>query len=85
MCSHTGQGDVQTYIEVLNNGVLFGSLQHAAIPLLQSLGLRDLLFGRMTVEDVVISFTWRARPNMSCFIPVVDKVYENVYSKYVNT
>lgn len=46
-------------------------VQHLFVPLLQSLGFGYLLVRRMAVEDVVISFTGRARPDVSSSIPGV--------------
>ena len=43
-------------------------VEHLFVPLLQSLGLGYLLVRGVAMEDVVVSFTWRTRPNMPCCV-----------------
>lgn len=45
-----------------------GLVQHLSVPFLEALGFGDLLIGRVTVEDVVITFARRTRPNVSSHI-----------------
>lgn len=44
-------------------------VQHLPVPLLKPFGLGDLLIRRVAVENVVISFTGRAGPDVTCHIP----------------
>lgn len=46
-----------------------GLVQHLLVPLLQPLWLRDLLVGRVTVEDVVVPLAGRTGPNVTCCVP----------------
>lgn len=61
-----------SYFVVVQNPLCKGLVQHFPVPLLQSLWLWDLLVGRMAVEDVVVSFTWRTRPDVALGIPEGD-------------
>lgn len=54
------------YLIVMHNALRYGFIQHLFIPLLQPLRLGYLLVCRVTVKDVVISFTRRASPDVSC-------------------
>lgn len=63
-------GTLYTYLVVINDSFCKGLIQHFAVPFLKSLGLGNLLIWRMTVEDVVVPFTWWAGPNMASHIPV---------------
>lgn len=51
-----------------------GLVQHFAVPFLQALGFRDLLIGRVTMEDIVIAFTRRTRPDVSRNVSAVEKL-----------
>lgn len=51
-------------------------VQHLSVPLLEPLGLGDLLVRRVTVENVVISFTGWAGPDVTHHIPEGDKSYQ---------
>lgn len=44
-------------------------VQHLSVPLLESLGLGYLLVSRVAVENVVISFTGWAGPDVTRHIP----------------
>ena len=57
------------YLVVMHDPLRHGLVQHLLVPLLQSLGLRDLLIHRVTVEDVVIALTGWASPYMPRGIP----------------
>lgn len=57
------------YLVVMQNPLSKGLIQHLPVPLLQPLGLGDLLVRRMAVEDVVISFTGRTCPDVALGIP----------------
>ena len=46
-----------------------GLVKHLAVPLLQSLGLGDLLVGGVTVEDVVVTLARGAGPDMRRHVP----------------
>lgn len=49
-----------------------GLVQHFAVPLLQALGFWDFLVGRVTVEDIVITFTRRTCPDVRCNVSRVE-------------
>lgn len=53
------------------------SIQHFLVPLLQPLGLGDLLVLRVAVEDVVVPFTGGARPDMTIHIAAWDQGWED--------
>ncbi len=53
------------YLVVMQNSLCKGLIQHLPVPLLQPLRLWDLLVRRMAVEDVVVSFTGRTRPDVA--------------------
>lgn len=55
-------------------------VQHLFVPLLQSLGFGYLLIRRMAVEDVVISFTGRAGPDVSSSIPGVVRQNQDMWA-----
>lgn len=42
-----------------------GLVQHFLVPLLQAFGFGDLLVWRVTVKDIIISFTGRTGPDVS--------------------
>lgn len=44
-------------------------VQHLPVPLLQSLGLWDLLVGRVAVENVVVAFARWTRPDVALRVP----------------
>ena len=50
-----------------------GLLQHLPVPLLQPLGLGDLLVGRVAVEDVVVPLTGGARPDVPLRVAMGEK------------
>ena len=56
---------MSTHLVVDDNSLNDGLVQHFLVPVLQSLGLGDLLFWRVTVENVVIPLWRRARPDVS--------------------
>lgn len=53
------------YLVIMHDSFRHSFVQHLLIPLLESFGLRDLLIGRVTMEDVVIPFAGWARPDMT--------------------
>lgn len=53
------------YLVVVEYPLCKGLVQHLTVPFLQALRFGDLLIGGVTVEDVVVTFARRARPNMS--------------------
>lgn len=61
----------------MNYVLRLSPIQHLPVPLCQPLGLWDFLFFRMTVEDVVISFTGRTGPNVGCQIPTPQHSLNN--------
>ena len=55
---------VKVYLVVCDDPVLYSLVHHLFIPVLKSLGLRDLLIGWVTVEDVIIPFPRRTCPDV---------------------
>lgn len=53
------------YLVVVYYALCYGFVEHLLVPLLQSLGLWDLLIQRMAVEDVVIALARRASPDVT--------------------
>lgn len=51
-----------------------GFVQHLSVPLLEPLGFGNLLVRRVAVENVVISLTGRARPDVTHHIPDQDNL-----------
>lgn len=66
------------YLIVMHDALCYGFIQHLFIPLLQPLGLGYLLVCRVTVEDVIISFTRRASPDVSCGKPKKNKIQKGL-------
>jgi len=62
------------YLVVMHDALCYRFIQHLFIPLLQPLGLGYLLVCRVTMEDVIISFTRRASPDVSCGKPKKNKI-----------
>lgn len=56
---------LESYLVVVHDALSDSLVQHLFVPLLQALGLWDLLIHGVTMEDVVITFTRRTRPNVS--------------------
>lgn len=56
------------YLVVVQDSFSEGLVQHLPIPVLKPLRFGDLLLVGMTVEDVVIPFTWWTRPNVALSI-----------------
>lgn len=54
------------YLVVMNNSLCDSLVQHLLVPFLQPFRFGDFLIRWVTVEDIVISFTWWTRPDMSC-------------------
>lgn len=54
---------------VMDDALRNSLVKHLFVPLLQSLGLGDLLVWRMAVEDIVIPLTWWAGPDMPGGVP----------------
>lgn len=50
---------------IVDDALRDGFVQHLLVPLLQPLGLGDLLVGRVAVEDVVVPFAGRTGPNVT--------------------
>lgn len=50
----------------MDNSLRYSLVQHLLVPLLQAFWLRDLLVLWVTVEDVVVAFTGRTGPDMTC-------------------
>ena len=57
------------YLVLNDNTISDGLIKHLLVPINQSLVFGNLLFHRVTMKNVVISFTRRARPYMSNLIP----------------
>lgn len=55
-----------------------GFVEHLAVPLLQSLGLGDLLVGGMAMEDVVVTLARGAGPDMCRHVPISNQVKDKV-------
>lgn len=60
-----------TNLVIMDNTLWHRFVQHLFVPLLQTFGFGYLLIRRMAVEDVVISFTRWACPDMSSSIPSI--------------
>lgn len=69
-----------THLVIMDDALRHRLVQHLFVPLLQSLGFRYLLVRRMAVEDVVISFTGWARPDVSSSIPGVVKQNRDMWA-----
>ena len=54
-----------THSVVIDDIVRLSPVQHLAVPLHQPLGLGDLHLWRVAVEDVIVAFTRRTRPDVS--------------------
>ena len=54
---------------VIDDIVGFPAVQHLLVPLHQSLGFGYLLLRRVAVEDIVITLTGWARPDVGCHEP----------------
>lgn len=53
-------------------------VQHFSVPLLKPFGLGDLLVRRVAVENIVISFTGWAGPNVTRHIPGQELNYDSL-------
>lgn len=58
-------------------------VQHLLVPLLQALWFGDFLIRGVAMEDIVVSFTWGAGPDVSCYIPAgyIDTIQTKVLMK----
>lgn len=57
------------HLIVVDNALSERLIQHLLVPLLQALGLGDLLIGRVAVEDVVVALTRGTGPDVPSHIP----------------
>lgn len=58
-----------SHLVIMDNTLSNSLVQHLLVPLLQAFWLGDLLVRRVTVEDIIISFTGWTGPDMTCCIP----------------
>lgn len=68
--------NLEHYLVIVNNSLSNSLVQHLLVPLLQTFGFGDLLIRWMTVEDVVVSFAGRTRPDVSCGEPQLLDVFQ---------
>ena len=68
---------VAVHLVVVEDPLGEGLVQHLPVPLLQPLGLGDLLICRVAVEDVVVPFAGRAGPDVSLGIAAEKRVSES--------
>ena len=68
---------VTFYLVVMEDPLCKGLVQHLPVPLLQPLGLRDLLVSRVAMEDVVVSFAGWAGPDVPLGIAAEKRVSES--------
>lgn len=62
-----------SHLEIMEDPLCVGLLQHLPVPLLQPLGLGDLLVGRVAVEDVVVPLAGGARPDVTLRVAEGEK------------
>lgn len=67
---------------VMQDPLCKGLVQHFPVPLLQPLRLGDLLVGRMAVEDIVVPFTGRTRPDVALGISADTHIYQKSHHSY---
>lgn len=60
------------YLVVVQYSLGKGLVQHFAVPVLQALGFGDFLVGRVTVEDIVITFTRWTCPDVRRNVSTVE-------------
>lgn len=70
------------YLVVVNDPFCERLVQHLLVPLLQALRFGDFLIRRVAMEDIVVSFTWGAGPDVSCYVPAGHK--DTIQSKVVS-
>jgi len=58
--------NINTCLVITDDTIRNGLVQHTTIPVLKALRFGNLLLRRMTVEYVVVTFTWRASPDVGC-------------------
>lgn len=65
------------YLEVVHNPLSHSLVQHFFVPLLQSLGLGDLLVHGVAVEDVVVPLTGWTRPDVTGRVAIITGGNDN--------